>query len=126
MEITTISLLGIALLLLVCFALILYPIFSQNVGFHTKLGNDDLLTHKEALMIGLNEIEFEHKTEKISDADFLILKKQYEQELVKMIKSEENIVNNEDIEATLLAEVEQEIAEALKTVRKGSKQEGEG
>lgn len=123
MDITVFGLIATAILTLGCLLLIMFPIFKNDVKFHDSRGTKELLSHKEALMIGINEIEFEHWMDKISNDDFINLKKQYEKELVKIMKEEEKVESDQNIDEALLAEVEREIEKAIKFFRKQSNRE---
>jgi len=123
MDITAISLISTATLILTCLFLIIYPIFRNDLQFKQKTVNQELHDQKAALMIGLNEIEFEHKTNKISEQDFINIKKQYERELVKIIKEEEKMLIEEDIDKDILQEVEKEIEEAISAFKSNLQEE---
>jgi hypothetical protein len=113
MEISVLSMIASAVLVLVCLFLIISPFFKNELNlFQPAL---DLSAHdnKAALMTTLNEIEFEHKMQKISDEDYLKLKKQYEVLISDLLKQEDQMVKKE-IDQNVLKEVEAEIESELR------------
>lgn len=111
-EISIISMLFTAMLALGCLFLILAPLFQWNSYFTVKTGSTFKLNEKEVLLSTLNEIEFEHKMDKLSDKDYLELKKQYEIQIVKVMKAESRMENTLE-DSDLLEEVEKEIQQAM-------------
>ncbi|MDQ1145097.1 hypothetical protein QE429_001924 [Bacillus sp. SORGH_AS 510] len=107
-DISIISMIFTAILALTCLFLILSPLFKWDVYLHTSTKTQDLNTTKEALLTTLNEIEFEYKMDKISLADYKVLKRQYETEVAHIMKEEEQLVDH-SVDADLMAEVEKEI-----------------
>ncbi|MHC0035960.1 hypothetical protein [Pseudoneobacillus sp. C159] len=113
MEISVLSMITSAVLVLVCMFLVISPFFRNEMNlFHTA---PDLKAHenKAALMTTLNEIEFEHKMQKISDEDYKKLKRQYEILISDLMKQDEQLDKN-NINHSALKEVEAEIEEELK------------
>lgn len=121
-DITVISMVFTALLALSCLFLILSPFFKWVPYFHGGTKSPDLVSTKEALLTTLNEIEFEYKMDKISHADYKSLKKQYESEVVSIMKEEEQMMEK-DVDKDLMAEVEKEIEAQMKTYKN---KKGEG
>jgi hypothetical protein len=113
MEISIISMVLTAVLVLICLFLVLSPFFKWDayIQFQTKSHGPEA-SDKEALLTTLNEIEFEHKMGKLSDSDFYKLKKQYETEVAKILKAEEQNLKTAEEEG-IMAEVEREIEAAL-------------
>ncbi|RHW41103.1 hypothetical protein D1B31_09170 [Neobacillus notoginsengisoli] len=119
--ISIISILLTAVLVLGCLYLVLMPLFKEESFLdHTKKSQTNAGT-KEALLTTLNEIEFEYKMDKMSESDFRQLKKQYETQVAKIMRDEEE-AGSKKIDDELMAEVEREIEASLKQKRK----KGEG
>lgn len=121
MEISIISMVLTAVLVLCCLFLILAPFFKWDGFLKSDDHHEEKTSDKEALLTTLNEIELEHKMGKLSDSDYKNLKKQYETEVSKILKAEESNVKI-NINASVMADVEREIEAALK--RNRSKKEG--
>lgn len=122
MEISIISMILTAVLVLSCLFLILSPLFKWDSYIQFQASKQGSTTGKEVLYTTLNEIEFEYKMDKISESDYKKLKKQYELQLTKIMKSDEQ--NHEKtVDSNLLAEVEKEIEAAMKQSK--NKKEGE-
>ncbi|WP_318508451.1 hypothetical protein [Bacillus sp. T3] len=122
MEISIISMVLTAILALSCFFLVLAPFFNWNLFSINEGYKLEKTSDKEALLTTLNEIEFEHKMGKLSESDYKNLKKQYETEVSKILKSEEtNFKTN--VNASVMADVEREIEAALNRNRQ-KKEEG--
>ncbi|WP_040208134.1 hypothetical protein [Neobacillus jeddahensis] len=119
-DISIISMIFTAAFALVCLFLILSPLFKWDSYLQGNSKSQDLATTKEALLSTLNEIEFEYKMDKISHADYNVLKKQYEKEVSIIMKEEEQMVET-GVDQDLLAEVEKEIEAQMKSynVKKG-------
>lgn len=121
-DISIISLIFTAALALTCLFLIVTPLFKWDTYLHSGNKSQDLASPKEALLTTLNEIEFEYKMDKISHADYKNLKKQYEAEVAIIMKEEEQLAET-DIDKDLLAEVEREIEDQMKSYKN---KKGEG
>lgn len=122
MEISIISMVLTAVLALSCLFLILAPFFNWDLFSNNEDHQLEKTSDKEALLTTLNEIEFEHKMGKLSEADYKNLKKQYETEVSIILKSEEtNIKTN--VNASVMADVEREI-EAVLNRNRQKKEEG--
>jgi hypothetical protein len=121
-DISIISMIFTAVLALVCLFLIAAPFFKWESFIQFSSKDQDIATTKEALLTTLNEIEFEYKMDKISHADYKNLKKQYETEVAKIMKEEEQFTNT-SIDKDLMAEVEKEIESQMKNY---GKKKGEG
>ena len=121
-EISIISLAAVAVLLLGCLYLILAPLFHWDSFLGAGIQTNNGSRMKESLLSTLNEIEFEYKMDKLSAADYKSLKKQYEAQIAAIIKEEEQPVNKK-VDRDVMAEVEKEIAAALKSYRQ---KKGEG
>jgi len=122
MEISIISMVLTAILALSCLFLVLAPFFNWNIFSINEGYKLEKTSDKEALLTTLNEIEFEHKMGKLSESDYKNLKKQYETEVSKILKSEEtNFKTN--VNASVMADVEREIEAALNRNRQ-KKEEG--
>src|SRR5688572_7921388 len=89
MEISIISMILTAVLVLSCLFLVLAPLFKWEAYAKFSTNQQDSTTEKEALYTTLNEIEFEYKMDKISESDYKSLKREYELEISKIIKSDE-------------------------------------
>jgi len=119
--ISIISMLLTAVFVLGCLYLVLMPLFKEDTFLdHTKKSHTNAGT-KEALLTTLNEIEFEYKMDKMSEADYRQLKRQYETQVAKIMRDEEN-AESRKIDDELMAEVEREIEASMKQKRK----KGEG
>jgi hypothetical protein len=110
------------LLALTCLFLILSPLFKWDAYLHFNTNAQDVVSTKEALLTTLNELEFEYKMDKISHTDYKNLKKQYESEVVSIMKEEEQMVET-NVDKDLMAEVEKEIEAQMKTYKN---KKGEG
>jgi hypothetical protein len=117
MEISIISMVLTAVLVLSCLFLIISPFFKWDAYIQFSGNQQDSSMSKEALLTTLNEIEFEYKMDKISESDYKKLKKQYELEVSKLMKSDEKRLDKA-INADVMAEVEREIEEALSRNKK--------
>jgi hypothetical protein len=116
MEISIISMVLTAVLVLSCLFLILAPFFNWDSFLKSDDYQIERTTDKEAMLTTLNEIEFEYKMGKLSEVDYKNLKKQYETEVSKIIKSEEQFIKT-SVNAGVMADVEREIEAALKSNR---------
>ncbi len=74
----------------------------------------DTASNKEMLLSTLNELEFEYKMDKISHADYKNLKKQYEVQVVSIMKDEEEQMTSLAVDKDLMAEIESEIEASMK------------
>ncbi|MFL6518189.1 MAG: hypothetical protein ACJ8GL_08925 [Bacillus sp. (in: firmicutes)] len=121
-DITVVSMIFTTILALACLFLIISPLFKWDVYFHVSSMSQDNAATKEALLTTLNEIEFEYKMDKISHADYKILKKQYETEVASIMKEEEQLMET-NIDKDLMDEVDKEIEAQMKTYKN---KKGEG
>ncbi len=117
MEISIISMVFTAILVLSCLFLILSPFFKWDSYLQVQGNKQEMTTGKEGLLTTLNEIEFEYKMDKLSETDYKKLKRQYEVEVSKLIKLEEQQYGKV-ADDSILAEVEREIEEVLKQNKK--------
>ncbi|WP_342043141.1 hypothetical protein [Bacillus sp. OTU2372] len=122
-DISIISMIFTSALALIALFLILAPFFKLDTFIQIGSKDQDLVTTKQALLTTLNEIEFEYKMDKISHADYKNLKKQYETEVAKIMKEEEQQIIATNIDKDLMAEVEKEIEAQMNFY---AKKEGEG
>ncbi|PFO03776.1 hypothetical protein COJ85_14135 [Bacillus sp. AFS076308] len=122
-DISIISMIFTAALALIALFLILAPFFKLDTFIQIGSKDQDLVTTKQALLTTLNEIEFEYKMDKISHTDYKNLKKQYEIEVAKIMKEEEQQIVATDIDKDLMAEVEKEIEAQMNFY---TKKKGEG
>jgi hypothetical protein len=113
-DITIISMIFTAGLSLTCLFLILSPFFKWDAYLNVSTKGQDIASIKEELMSTLNELEFEYKMDKISNADYKKLKKQYEVEVISIMKEEEQMMEP-SVDKELMAEVEKEIESQMKT-----------
>ena len=120
-DISIISIVLTAALALGCFYLILSPLFKWDSFLQASTGQD-LEATKESLLSTLNELEFEYKMDKISHADYKILKRQYEEQVALIMKEEEQVTSTH-IDSDLMAEVEKEIEAQMKSYKS---KKGEG
>lgn len=121
MEISVISMIASAVLVLVCLYLIISPYFKNNIEILNPALDVSTYENKRALMTTLNEIEFEHKMNKISDEDYKRLRKQYEIMIADLLKQEEQSLPIE-MDQDVLKEVEAEIESELQ--RRNEEQRG--
>jgi len=121
-EISIISMIFTAALVLICLFLVLAPFFSWDSYLSFANKGQDSASNKEVLLSTLNELEFEYKMDKISHADYKKLKKQYESQVVSIMKDEEEQVSTQTEDKDLMAEIESEIEAAMKSQK--NKKEG--
>ncbi|MBY0145626.1 hypothetical protein [Neobacillus niacini] len=121
-EISIISMIFTAALVLICLFLVLAPFFSWDSYISFAYKGQDSASNKEVLLSTLNELEFEYKMDKISHADYKNLKKQYESQVVSIMKDEEDQVSSQTVDKDLMAEIESEIKAAMKSQK--NKKEG--
>ena len=121
-DITVISMIFTTILALACLFLILSPLFKWDTYIQVSSKEKDIGATKEALFTTLNEIEFEYKMDKISNADYKILKKQYETEVAIIMKEEEQLMET-NVDKDLMDEVEKEIQAQMKSYKN---KKGEG
>lgn len=121
-EISIIAMIFTAALGLICLFLVLAPFFSWDSYISFVYKGQDSASSKEVLLTTLNELEFEYKMDKISHSDYKNLKKQYEAQVVCIMKEEEQL-NSQKIDNDLMALVESEIEETMKSYKK---KKGEG
>jgi hypothetical protein len=119
-EISIISMIFTAALVLVCLFLVLAPFFSWDSYLSFANKGQDSASNKEVLLSTLNELEFEYKMDKISHADYKNLKKQYESLVVSIIKEEDQIMS-QSVDKDLMAEIESEIEATMKSYKKNNK-----
>jgi hemoglobin-like flavoprotein len=113
MEISVLSMIASAVLVLVCLFLVISPFFRNELNLFQPVTDLSAHENKAALMTTLNEIEFEHKMHKISDEDYKHLKKQYEVLLTDLMRKEDQTVQ-EAVNQDVLKEVEAEIEHELR------------
>jgi hemoglobin-like flavoprotein len=113
MEISVLSMIASAVLVLVCMYLVISPFFKNELNLFQPVIDLSAHDQKAALMTTLNEIEFEHKMHKVSDEDYQKLKKQYEVMLSDLLKDSQQTVQKE-VDHDLLKEVEMEIESELR------------
>lgn len=121
-DISIISMVFTAALALVCLYLILAPLFKGALFTQFSTNNQEAVVMKEALLTTLNELEFEYKMDKISPSDYKVLKRQYEEQVAILMKEEESI-HHKSVDKDIMAEVEKEIEEQMKELKK---KKGEG
>ncbi|MFJ5757966.1 hypothetical protein ACIQAA_02200 [Neobacillus sp. NPDC093182] len=114
-EISIISMIFAAALVLICLFLVLAPFFSWDSYLSFVNKGQDSATNKEMLLSTLNELEFEYKMDKISHADYKNLKKQYEAQVVSIMKDEEEQMTSQTVDKDLMAEIESEIEALMKS-----------
>jgi hypothetical protein len=122
-EISIVSMIFTAALVLICLFLVLAPFFSLNSYLSFASKGQDSATNKEVLLSTLNELEFEYKMDKISHADYKNLKKQYEVQVVSIMKDEEEQMTSQTVDKDLMAEIEREIEASMKSYQN---KKGEG
>jgi cytochrome c-type biogenesis protein CcmI len=122
-EISMVSIIFTAALVLICLFLVLAPFFSLNAYLSFANKDQDSATNKEVLLSTLNELEFEYKMDKISHADYKNLKKQYEAQVVSIMKDEEEQMTSQTVDKDLMAEIEREIEASMKSYQN---KKGEG
>ncbi len=122
-EISIISMIFTAALVLICLILVLAPFFSWDSYLSFANKGQDSASNKEMLLSTLNELEFEYKMDKISHADYTNLKKQYEAQVVSIMKDEEEQIISQTVDKDLMAEIESEIEASMK---KYQNKKGEG
>lgn len=114
-EISIVSMIFTAALVLICLFLVLAPFFSLDSYLSFANKGQDSATNKEVLLSTLNELEFEYKMDKISHADYKNLKKQYEAQVVSIMKDEEEQMTSQTVDKDLMAEIEREIEASMKS-----------
>jgi hypothetical protein len=117
-EITVIPMIFTSALVLICLFLVLAPFFTWDSYLHFATKGQDLVSYKESLLTTLNELEFEYKMDKISHEDYKNMKKQYEAQVVAIMKEEEVELSNNKIDKDIMAEVESEIEATMKSYQK--------
>ncbi|WP_059171095.1 hypothetical protein [Bacillus sp. FJAT-27445] len=118
--ISIISMLLTAVFVLGCLYLVLAPLFKEETFLdHTRKSQTNAAS-REALLTTLNEIEFEYKMEKLSESDYRQLKKQYESQVAKIMRDEEETTES-NVDKELMAEVEREIEASMKKKKGGGK-----
>jgi hypothetical protein len=122
-EISIVSMIFTVALVLICLFLVLAPFFSLNSYLSFANKGQDSATNKEVLLSTLNELEFEYKMDKISHADYKNLKKQYEAQVVSIMKDEEEQMTSQTVDKDLMAEIEREIEASMKSYQN---KKGEG
>ncbi|MFB3165982.1 hypothetical protein P5G62_002365 [Neobacillus sp. 179-C4.2 HS] len=122
-EISIVSMIFTAALVLICLFLVLAPFFSLDSYLSFANKGQDSATNKEVLLSTLNELEFEYKMDKISHADYKNLKKQYEAQVVSIMKDEEEQMTSQTVDKDLMAEIEREIEASMKSYQN---KKGEG
>jgi hypothetical protein len=122
-EISIVSMIFTAALVLICLFLVVAPFFSLNSYLSFANKGQDSATNKEVLLSTLNELEFEYKMDKISHADYKNLKKQYEAQVVSIMKDEEEQMTSQTVDKDLMAEIEREIEASMKSYQN---KKGEG
>jgi uncharacterized protein YaaW (UPF0174 family) len=122
-EISIISMIFTAALVLVSLFLVLAPFFSLDSYLSFANKGHDSASNKEVLLSTLNELEFEYKMDKISYADYKNLKKQYEAQVVSIMKDEEEQMTSQTVDKDLMAEIEREIEASIKSYQN---KKGEG
>jgi len=120
-DFSIISMIFTAALVLGCLFLILSPLFKWEVYLQHNTKSQEFAGTKESLLSTLNELEFEYKMDKISHADYKNLKKQYEEQVVIIMKEEDQLSETQ-VDKDLMAEVEKEIEAQMKSY-KGKKGE---
>jgi hypothetical protein len=114
-DISIISVIFTAVLILGCLFLAISPLFKWDSYLKLSANVEDLVQTKETLLSTLNEIEFEYKMDKISQVDYKNLKRQYEEQIAVLMKEEEEELTKKPIDKDIMAEVEREIAAAIKS-----------
>lgn len=121
-DISIISVIFTAILILACLFLAISPLFKWDSYLKLSANVENLAQTKETLLSTLNEIEFEYKMDKISNVDYKNLKRQYEEQIAVLMKEEEQI-KKQPVDKDLMDEVEREIEAAMKShgQKKGEK-----
>ncbi|MDP4105277.1 MAG: hypothetical protein Q8935_10000 [Bacillota bacterium] len=122
-DISIISVIFTAVLILGCLFLAISPLFKWDSYLKLTTNVEDLVQTKETLLSTLNEIEFEYKMDKISQVDYKNLKRQYEEQIAVLMKEEEEELTKRPIDKDIMAEVEREIEAAMQShsAKKGDK-----
>lgn len=116
-DVSVISMLFTALFTLGCLFLVLAPLFGWNSYFTVKTSTSFSPNEKEVLLTTLNEIEFEYNMDKLSEKDYVELKKQYELQVAAVMKNEAKIKET-PFDQKLLDDVEKEIQQAMLQYKK--------
>jgi hypothetical protein len=119
-DISIISMMLTAALVLGCLFLILAPLFNWDFYLQTQSNETNAVNDKEVLFTTLNELEFEYKMHKLSESDYKKLKKQYEAQLAKILKEDEGKVTK-NVDSSIMAEVEREIQAKMKRSKEGAR-----
>jgi len=131
---------GITLFLILAMVayLVIFPLVRQErknydallADLDADLHEDTLEKKKEAVFTTINEIEFDYKMKKLSEADYNQLKEQYKQKALELLHEEDEIEletagvpvrTKAKAEAELEEEIERELA-ALRRQRSTTKQ----
>lgn len=123
---------GIVFILALVAFLVAWPLVRTEKPDYRKMlleESEDLLEKdKEAVFTTINEIEFDYRMNKLSDDDYEILKSQYKQKALEILQEEEAETLDLAAEssagikqqARAEAEIEDEIEEELRALRKKS------
>lgn len=128
MILTVVSIITSISIIIFSLYLVLSPFFqSKTVSYANHMDDRSETIGKKNLYASLNEIEMDYLMKKLSDEDYLKLKKQYESLITKILRDEHNdglkpeeISNlkvNDEIELDILKEIEDEIEQDLKKIR---------
>ena len=104
--------------------LVVAPLMSGKVpfssGFKKEQPSKEAL--KEVVFTTLNELELEYQMGKVTEEDYEVLKRKHEKEAAELMEIKEISagMNNEEIDAAMMDEIEKEIKEELMR-RKGGK-----
>lgn len=122
MQISAISMIFTAILVIGCLYLVFSPLFKGNSYFNLKAASEDLTTTKDILLTTLNEIEFDYKMDKISQMDYKSLKRQYESQIASILKDEQQLTAKK-VNKDLMDEVDSEIEALIKNkkAKRGNK-----
>jgi hypothetical protein len=116
-DLSVLPMIFTAILTLGCIFLVLVPLFGWDSYFTVKTSNSFTPNEKEVLFTTLNEIEFEFNMGKLSQRDYLELKKQYELQAAAVMKNEAKI-EEIPLDQKLLDDVEKEIQQAMLLYKK--------
>lgn len=111
----TIAIAAAAVLGLACAALVIWPLLAGDRGFGAGLERellvDELAEEKEKILVALKEIEFDHRTGKLSNEDFRKLDSDYRTRALETLRRIEDL----GLESTSdpLAVVEADVRRAL-------------
>jgi len=111
------------ILVIGCIYFVLSPLTSKKLHVVDEVdGKMDNNVMKEELYATLNEIEMDYKMNKLSEEDYLTMKKKYEHKVAEIMKNESTMIgrkkNSQKESAENIKKIEDEIDQELAALRK--------